>query len=58
MRKLQCPKCNAEWEMDYWKWVWKAPFHTIAITIKPFRVKDKRKTKCPRCGETSWITSK
>jgi len=49
--KLQCPECNHEWESNYWKWILKAPFHEFVF----FRMKDYRRTKCPKCGKKSWI---
>ena len=53
MRKLVCPKCGHEWKMNYWKWVFTAPFHCVS-----FRTwRDTRKTKCPGCKQKSWITS-
>ena len=45
MAKLQCPQCNNNFEMNYWKWVFLNPFHTWT----------KRLTKCPRCGQKSWM---
>ena len=56
-RKLKCPKCEHEWECNYWKWVWKAPFHWLVLQKKPLRIRDYRKTKCPNCGKKSWIAS-
>lgn len=43
---LKCPKCECGFHYkNYWHWVWKAPFHTFT----------KRLTKCPHCGERSWM---
>ena len=51
MLKLECPKCGHTWEMNYWKWILKAPFHMFNF----IKWKDKRKIKCPNCGQRSWI---
>ena len=51
-RLLECPKCGHKWKSGYWLWVWQAPFHMFCIP----QWKDSRKTKCPKCGEKSWIT--
>ena len=49
--KLECPKCGHKWERNYFYWVWQAPFHMFSIKT----MRDRRKTKCPNCGEKSWI---
>jgi DNA-directed RNA polymerase subunit RPC12/RpoP len=54
MTKLQCPKCGEKFERNYFTWVWLAPFHCVQIE-KPFRIRDKRYTKCPNCGKRSWM---
>jgi DNA-directed RNA polymerase subunit RPC12/RpoP len=53
MRKLKCPICKHEWKISYLRWLFTSPFH--CFSFKAWR--DKRKTKCPNCGEKSWITS-
>lgn len=45
MSKFYCPKCSRSFEMPYWKWILTNPFHMFF----------KRKTKCPLCGERSWM---
>ena len=52
-RKLKCPECNHEWEMNYLKWIFTALFHNFSFKIW----KDKRLTKCPNCGKKSWVYS-
>jgi DNA-directed RNA polymerase subunit RPC12/RpoP len=50
-RELSCTKCGYTWEYNYFEWVWKAPMHMFNfITLK-----DKRRTKCPKCNKKSWI---
>ena len=53
--KLECPKCGHKWEYGYWQWIWKAQFHWLVFRCNPARIRDYRKTKCPNCGEKSWI---
>ena len=43
-RKFKCPACGYEWVWNWFKWVWKAPFHGFK----------KRLTACPKCGVTFW----
>ena len=44
--KIDCPKCKATFfYKNYWVWVLQTPFHYF----------NKRKTKCPHCGEWSWV---
>ena len=50
-RNLTCPGCGHKWSYGYFEWVWKAPVHVFNLFI----MKDKRKTKCPKCGKKSWI---
>ena len=57
MIKLKCPECNHEWTTGYWRWVFKAPFHWLRYKGKKFGFRDFRKTKCPACGQKSWIAS-
>lgn len=45
MSKFICPKCNKTFEMSYFKWILCSPFHMFF----------KRLTKCPNCGERSWM---
>ncbi len=52
-RKLQCPECGYEWVYGYWQWTFKAQFHVFNF----LKWKDKRRTKCPKCGKKSWIYS-
>ena len=51
MAKFKCPKCEKEFEMNYWKWIFTTLFHWFSFK----KWKDYRKTKCPHCGEKSWI---
>ena len=53
--KLECPKCGHVWEYGYWQWVWKAQLHWLVFKCNPASIRDYRKTKCPNCGEKSWI---
>jgi predicted RNA-binding Zn-ribbon protein involved in translation (DUF1610 family) len=46
MSKFKCPKCEKEFEINYFKWIFTALFHWFS----------KRKTKCPHCGEKSWVS--
>lgn len=55
MAKLQCPKCGNKFEMNYWKWLFKAPFHWLVWDKQAKRIRDSRWTKCPNCLEKSWI---
>ena len=55
MSKLQCPKCGHKFEMSYWKWILKSPFHWLVWDKQSKRIRDKRLTKCPKCLEKSWI---
>ena len=44
--KVICPKCgNCMTYKNYWSWVLHTPFHWFG----------KRKTKCTKCGEVSYI---
>ena len=56
-KHFRCPKCGHEWEWNYWTWIIKSPFHWIGIDPKVGYPRDYRKTKCPKCGEKSWIAS-
>ena len=53
--KLECPKCGHKWEYGYWQWIWKAQMHWLVFKRNPARIRDYRKTKCPNCGQWSWI---
>ena len=50
--KLTCPECGHKWTWGFWEWVLKTPFHMFNFHA----MRDARKTKCPKCGKTSWIT--
>lgn len=56
--KLECPKCGYKWEYGYWKWIWKAPFHWLALDAAAGCVRDYRRTKCPVCNQITWIARK
>ena len=51
MSKFKCPKCNQEFKMNYWKWIFTTIFHWFSFK----ELRDYRKTKCPLCGEKSWM---
>ena len=44
--KVICPKCgNCMTYKNYWSWIWHTPFHWFG----------KRKAKCAKCGEASYM---
>ena len=44
--KVICPKCGyCITYKNYWSWILHTPFHWFS----------KRRTKCPNCGERSYI---
>lgn len=44
--KVICPKCgNYITYKNWFSWIWYTPFHWF----------DKRLTRCPRCGERSYM---
>jgi ribosomal protein S27AE len=44
--KVICPKCgNYITYKNWFSWIWHTPFHWF----------DKRLTRCPRCGERSYM---
>ena len=45
MSKFKCPKCGQEFERNYFKWIFTTLFHWFG----------KRYTKCPYCGEKSYM---
>ena len=48
---LTCPHCGHKWVMKYSKWIFTTLFHIFNL----FSWKDYRYTKCPICGQKSWI---
>lgn len=55
---LKCPKCNKKFMFrNCWCWIWKSPFHWLHWDKATKRIRDYRKTKCPCCGQKSWIKS-
>ena len=51
MSKFKCPKCEKEFEMNYFKWIFTTLFHRISFS----EFLDYRLTKCPHCKEKSYI---
>lgn len=49
--KLYCSKCDTTFEMSYFKWLFTTLFHWF--NFKEW--KDYRKTKCPNCGQKSYM---
>ena len=45
MAKFNCPKCNQEFEINWFKWLFTTLFHWFG----------KRLTKCPHCGQRSYV---
>ena len=48
---LTCPCCGYKWTIKYCKWIFTTLFHIFNF----FSWKDYRYTRCPKCGEKSWI---
>lgn len=51
MAKFYCPKCNNKFEMNFWKWMFTTVFHWFNFQER----RDYRKTKCPICGQRSYM---
>ena len=45
MSKFKCSKCGKEFKINYIKWIFTTLFHWFG----------KRYTKCPHCGEKSYM---
>lgn len=51
MAKFKCPKCGKDFQMNFFKWILTTPVHNFCM----FEWRDYRKTKCPHCGEKSYM---
>lgn len=51
MAHFICPKCNQDFEINWWKWMLTTVFHRF--NFKEW--KDYRKTECPCCGKKSYM---
>ena len=49
MKYFTCPNCGEIFQMSYFKWIAKNPFHWFNFQ----EMKDYRRTKCPCCGKRS-----
>ena len=49
---FKCPKCGEIYTVQgYWRWIFKTLIHCFDFV----RGKDYRHTKCPHCGEYSFV---
>ena len=54
--KVICPNCGETIHFkNYWHWIWNTPFHWLWFDKETKIIRDYRKTKCPHCGERSFM---